>query len=98
MDMQLPPKHNDSKPHTYISMDDENGKEWIVHLEGEYEPYPDGMSIVSDLLPKAYYEGEWHEVDEASVPIQVIELVEAVLDDKDIYLEVCREYEEAMKR
>lgn len=82
---------------------DNLGREWRVTLQGEYESYPDGNNIVSELRPVEYFltDGngtrESFNFPESEVPQEILDFVEALLDDKDTYLEVQANYEKGQK-
>lgn len=68
--------------------------EWRILLVGEYEKYEDGNNIVSELDVAEY----WLVTDEKAypethVPDEISGFVEMLLDDKDTYIDIQREYE-----
>ena len=82
-----------NKPHMQYWVNDEMGFEWEILLEGVYESYPDGTSIVADL-DVAHYSQTKTIIDEDLVPAEIIAFAESLLDDKDTYLEIQKDYEE----
>lgn len=90
------------KPHMYYWVKDELSREWRVLVEGEYESYPDGNNIVSDLNAVEYWlsdengSRESNYYPESDVPPEILGFIESVLDDHKTYTEIQREYEEAV--
>lgn len=87
------------KPHMYYWVKDNLGREWRVLVEGEYESYPDGNNIVSELTAVEYYLNEFFFAGikrEEEVPPEILGFIESVLDDHKTYTEIQREYEEAV--
>jgi len=86
---------NDTKPKMYYWTKDSLGHEWRILLQGEYEEYPDGNNIVSDLEAIEYYLlTDDKAYPPTHVPDVISEFVEMLLDDKDTYVDVQRAYEE----
>jgi hypothetical protein len=83
----------ETKPHMYYWVNDNGGFEWEILLEGVYESYPDGNNIVADL-DVAHYSQNKIITDASLVPAEIIAFAEALLDDKDTYLEIQKDYEE----
>jgi len=82
------------KPHMYYWTKDNLDHEWRILLVGEYEKYEDGNNIVSELDVAEY----WLVTDEKAypethVPDEISGFVEMLLDDKDTYIDIQREYE-----
>jgi hypothetical protein len=81
-------------PHMYYWTKDELDREWRILLVGIYEKYEDGNNIVSELDVAEYWlEGEIY--PPSRVPNEIRAFVEMLLDDKDTYTDIQREYEEA---
>jgi hypothetical protein len=79
-------------PHMYYWTKDEADREWRILLVGEYESYPDGNNIVADLyVAEYYYNGKTY--SEELVPDEISGFADSLLDDKDTYLDIQREYE-----
>jgi len=82
------------KPHMYYWTKDNLDHEWRILLVGEYEKYEDGNNIVSELDVAEY----WLVTDEKAypethVPDEISAFVDSLLDDKDTYIDIQREYE-----
>ena len=78
----------------YYWIKDNLDHEWRVLLVGEYEKYEDGNNIVSELDVAEY----WLVTDEkaypeTNVPDEIRAFVDSLLDDKDTYIDIQREYE-----
>ena len=87
-----------TNPHMYYWAKDSIGREWRILLVGIYEEYEDGNNIVADLDVDEYYLMTNNEIYPLSrVPEEISGFVEALLDDKDTYLDIQREYEESIK-
>lgn len=84
-----------NNPHMYYWIKDDNGREWRLLLVGDYEKYEDGNNIVSELYVAEYWlcEGEGIAIGENAAPIEIRAFGEALLDNKDTYLDIQREYE-----
>jgi hypothetical protein len=81
-----------NNPHMYYWTKDELDREWRILLVGIYEKYEDGNNIVSELDVAEYWlEGEIY--NPADVPDEISGFAESLLDDKDTYLDIQREYE-----
>lgn len=85
------------KPHMYYWVNDKLGREWEILLEGEYEEYPDGNNIVADLEIVRYRLDKVVMLD-GSIPQEVVDFAEALLDSPDTYTDIQREYEMVYKR
>jgi DNA-binding ferritin-like protein (Dps family) len=76
----------------YYWVKDELDREWRVLLVGIYEKFEDGTAIVSELDVVEYYlEGKIY--TPADVPDEITGFVDSLLDDKDTYIDIQREYE-----
>ena len=83
------------KPYMYYWTKDDLDHEWRILIAGDYESYPDGDSIVVDLTAVEYYlMTDSKAYPEANVPDEITAFVEALLDDKDTYLEIQKSYED----
>jgi len=83
-----------NRPHMYYWVKDELGREWRLLIEGDYESYPDGNNIVSELEITEYYlKGKIY--NEASVPEEISAFGESLVEDVDTYKDIQREYEAA---
>jgi len=81
-------------PHMYYWTKDELDKEWRILLVGNYEKLEGGTAIVADLDVAEYWaEGEIY--PPSRVPDEISGFVESLLEDKDTYIDIQREYEEA---
>ena len=83
-----------NKPHMYYWTKDSLDHEWRVLLVGDYETFEDGDAIVSELNATEY----WLVTDEKTypethVPDEIRAFVDSLLDDKDTYIDIQREYE-----
>jgi hypothetical protein len=79
----------------YYWTKDDLDHEWRILIAGEYERYPDGNNIVADLEAVEYYlMTDSKAYPSTHVPDVILEFVEALLDDKDTYLDIQRGYEE----
>ena len=85
------------KPHMYYWVNDELGREWEILLEGEYEEYPDGNNIVADLEIVRYRLNKVVMLD-GSIPQEIVDFAEMLLDSSDTYTDIQREYEMVYKR
>ena len=85
------------KPHMYYWVNDELGREWEILLEGEYEEYPDGNNIVADLEIVRYRLDKAVMLD-GSIPQEIVDFAEMLLDSSDTYTDIQREYEMVYKR
>jgi hypothetical protein len=84
----------DTKPAMYYWTKDDLGHEWRILLQGEYEEYEDGNNIVSELEATEYYLMTDEKAYPATnVPDVIVDFVEMLLDDKDTYVDIQREYE-----
>ena len=91
-----------NKPHMFYWTKDEAGTEWEILLVGDYETFDDGDAIVSDLDVKHYAKTTIDEgitiktiIDNPEyVPDEIVGFADALLDDKDTYLDIQKEYEE----
>jgi len=91
-----------NKPHMYYWTKDEVGTEWEILLVGDYEMFEDGDAIVSDLDVKHYAKITIDEgvkiktyIDNPEyVPDEIVGFADTLLDDKDTYLDIQKDYEE----
>ena len=80
-------------PHMYYWVKDELDREWRVLLVGIYEKFEDGTAIVSELDVAEYYlEGKIY--TPTDVPDEISGFVDSLLEDKDTYIEIKKEFEE----
>ena len=82
-----------NKPHMYYWVFDNDGFEWEILIEGVYETYPDGTSLVQDLVV-AHYSQTKTIIDEDLVPAEITEFAEALLEDTQTYVDIQKDYEE----
>ena len=90
-----------NKPHMYYWTNDETGTEWEILLVGDYEVFEDGDAIVSELEVKHYAKTTIDEGIKVKtyidnflyVPEEIVVFAETLLDDKDTYIDIQREYE-----
>ena len=81
-------------PHMYYWTKDDRGHEWRILLVGQYENYEDGNNIVSELYAAEYYSlTDEKTYPEEGVPDEISGFADSLLDDKDTYLDIQREYE-----
>ena len=91
-----------NKPHMYYWTKDEVGTEWEILLQGDYETFDDGDAIVSELEVVHYAK---RVTDEGItfltyvnnflyVPEEIVSFAETLMDDKNTYLDIQKEYEE----
>jgi len=78
----------------YYWIKDNLDHEWRILLVGIYEEYEDGNNIVSELDVAEYYLMTDNEIYPPSrVPDEIVGFAETLMDDKDTYLDIQREYE-----
>jgi hypothetical protein len=82
-----------TKPHMYYWVNDNGGFEWEILIEGVYETYPDGTSLVQDLAVTHYSQTKTI-IDEDLVPAEIIAFAEALLEDTQTYVDIQKDYEE----
>ena len=82
-----------NKPHMYYWVNDERGFEWEILIEGVYETYPDGTSLVQDLDVTHYSQNKII-TDVSLVPAEIIAFAEALLEDTQTYVDIQKDYEE----
>jgi hypothetical protein len=86
----------------YYWTKDEVGTEWEILLVGDYEMFEDGDAIVSELEVKHYAKITIDEgikiktyIDNPEyVPDEIVGFAEVLMDDKDTYLDIQKDYEE----
>lgn len=83
-----------NKPHMYYWTKDSLDHEWRILLVGDYETFEDGDAIVSELEVSEY----WLVTDEKAypethVPDEIRAFADSLLDEKDTYIDIQREYE-----
>lgn len=81
-----------AQPHAFYSLDDKKGESWEILIEGDYEAYADGNDIVTDLRV-GYYMTKGERVDESRVPAEILDFVEALMEDPNTYTEMVYNYE-----
>lgn len=94
-----------SKPSMCYWVNDETGTEWEVLLEGDYETFDDGDAIVSELYVKHYAKITIDEGIKVKiyidnflyVPEEIVVFAETLMDDKDTYIDIQREYEASLR-
>jgi hypothetical protein len=84
----------DTKPAMYYWTKDDLGHEWRILLQGEYEEYEDGNNIVTELeATESYLMTDEKAYPATHTPDVIQDFVEALLDDKDTYVDIQRAYE-----
>ena len=79
-------------PHMYYWTKDSLDREWRVLLVGIYEKFEDGDAIVSELDVAEYWlEGKIY--TPTDVPDEITGFADSLMDDKDTYIDIQREYE-----
>lgn len=83
-----------NNPHMYYWTKDSLDHEWRVLLVGDYESFEDGDAIVSELEVSEYWlMSDEKAYPEEKVPDEIRAFVESLLDNKDTYIDIQREYE-----
>ena len=83
-------------PHMYYWTKDSLDHEWRILLVGDYETFEDGDAIVSELDVAEYWlEGKIY--TPTDVPDEITGFVDSLLDDKDTYIDIQREYEASLR-
>ena len=85
-------------PYMFVWFDSEDGHSYRVLLEGRYEYYPNGESIVCDVLPKGVERDGINQesILEKDYPDDVNGLIEAILEDRQTYLDMLEFHEQSI--
>lgn len=79
----------------YYWVNDSMNREWEILIQGEYEAYPDGESVVTEL-EVVYYSlnNDKHSID--LVPQEIIDFAEMLMESPQTYIDMQRDYEGAV--
>lgn len=85
-------------PYMFVWFDSEDGHHYRVLLEGRYEYHEDGNSIVYDVLPKGVERDGVNQgtILEEDYPEDLNNQIEALLEDKDTYMDMLEWHEQAL--
>ena len=94
-----------NRPSMCYWVNDETGTEWEILLVGDYETFDDGDAIVSELEVKHYAKIKTDEAitfktiitNPEYVPDEITGFADSLMDDKDTYIDIQREYEASLR-